>query len=49
MSNPAAQDESVTIKIPGWVHESIQEEAAKQNVSIQTLIINSIIKTITTK
>lgn len=50
MSNLAAsKDETISIKIPGWVLESLNEHAQKQKVSLQTLILNCVVKHITTK
>ncbi len=49
MSNPAARDESITISVPGWIHEAITEDSKKKGSSIQTFIIQAIIKSITNK
>lgn len=48
MSNAAAsKDETINLKIPGWILEAVKEDADKQGSSVQTFIINAIIKAIT--
>lgn len=40
---------SVTVQIPLWVLEAVKEGAEKQNLTIQSFIIKSVINTITQK
>lgn len=40
---------SVTIKMPLWVLEAVKDEAEKQNLTIQSLIMKSVITSITKK
>jgi len=40
---------SVTLKVPLWVLEAVKEMSEKEGISIQSLIMQSVIKTITEK
>lgn len=47
INQAASKDETIKLTIPGWILEAVKEDAEKKYTSVQTFIINAIIKAIT--